>query len=72
MIVQIKSFVRDKEYVKEAGLPFGATVTTKSIESKINEFLIDNKISVVHDIKFDTYQGETEALMIYSIDEIQD
>ncbi len=65
MIVQIKSF--SPEYQCDDGIPFGSTVTTVSIEQKINKFLIDNKIMKVHDIKFDTYQGQPEALMIYSI-----
>lgn len=66
-IVQIKTFTPDTEYRCEDNLPFGSTVVTVSVEDKINKFLMDNKVSIVNDIKFDTYQGQLEATIIYQV-----
>jgi hypothetical protein len=67
-IVQIKTFIPDQEYVSADVFPYGGSVTTKSTTEKINEFLFDNEIETVCDMKHNVFQGVEEVTLIYLIE----
>jgi len=66
-VIQIETFVSESEYIKDGDLPFDKKVVIESAKDKINKFLIENKVTKVHDISRLEYQGELELTLVFSM-----